>query len=211
MKKNVHEKSEFEERLEAKAAAEIASEQQDAATEAETVEAELEPDVLLKPEDDYAALLAERDQLKDQILRARAEFDNYRKRMARQAEQIRKTAAERLLLALLPVVDNLERALDHAEGAATGLGEGVQMVLRQLSEVLSQQGVDPIPAMGEPFDPNVHEAVMRTHSEQYAEGLVAQEFQRGYRIGDYVLRPSKVVVSAGPPEAAAEETVQESS
>lgn len=208
MKKNVHEKSEFERQLEAQIAADTASEQQAAAAADEPAEAVLDTDVPVQPEDDYAALLAERDQLKDQLLRARAEFDNYRKRMARQTEQIRKTAAEGLLLALLPVVDNLERALDHAGGTAGGLGEGVQMVLRQFSEVLSQQGVAPIPALGEPFDPNVHEAVMRAPSEQYAEDVVAQEFQRGYRIGDYVLRPSKVVVSAGPPEAAAEETVQ---
>jgi len=138
--------------------------------------------------------------LKDQVLRSRAEFDNYRKRVARETERIRKTAAGDLVRDLLPVVDNLERALEHGADASGSLAEGVGMVLKQLHDVLGQNGVEPIPAIGEPFDPNVHEAVTRMPSTKYPADVVAQEFQKGYRLGGYLLRPTKVVVSAGAPD-----------
>ena len=152
---------------------------------------------------DIEALTAERDQLKDQLLRARAEFDNYRKRTARDVERIRKTASESLGRDLLPVVDHLQLALDHADQASQAVAEGVRMVAQQFSEVLARHGVEPIPAIGEVFDPNVHEAVMQRPDDACAPNTVLEEFQRGYRMGDLILRPSKVVVCSGPGDAPA--------
>lgn len=166
------------------------------------------PDPVAALEEAVAALTTERDTLQNQLLRARAEFDNYRKRMMRQTEQIRKTAAEDLLRGLLPVVDNLERALNHAEGPEDGLAQGLRMILQQLCEVLKGQGLTPIPALGEPFDPHVHEAMSHLPSDEYPSGAVLAEYERGYRIGDYILRPAKVVVSSGP-AGAAEESAEE--
>lgn len=153
---------------------------------------------------DAEALLAERDQLKDQLLRALAEFDNYRKRSAREYERIRKTAAEALVRDLLPVVDHLELALKHADEASRAVTDGVEMVARQLADVLGRHGVVPIPALGEVFDPNVHEAMMQRPDDTAAPNTVVEEFQRGYRMGDLVLRPSKVVVCAAPADEAVE-------
>lgn len=149
-------------------------------------------------EAELAALREERDELKEQALRARAEFENYRKRMMRESERIRKTAAEGLMRALLPIVDNLERALSHVEDKSDGLAQGVEMIVKQFADVLSGQGLELIPAKGEPFDPNIHEALTHQPSDEFPADTVMEEFQRGYRVGDFILRPSQVVVSSGP-------------
>jgi len=146
-----------------------------------------------------SALRLERDTVQDQLLRIRADFDNFRRRVARDNEQLRKTAAQNLMRDLLPVVDNLERALSHVEDKTSGLALGVEMVLKQFADVLSAQGLEPIAAKGEPFDPNVHEALTHQPSVEYPADTVMEEFQRGYRLGDFVLRPTQVVVSSGPP------------
>jgi molecular chaperone GrpE len=156
------------------------------------------------PDFDVDALVLERDDLKNQLLRSRAEFDNYRKRVAREAEQARLRAAESLLRDLLPVVDNLELAVQHADEGAGSLAEGIRMVVRQFHDVLRRAGVEPISAVGETFDPSVHEAVMQAPSAEVAPNTVAQEFQKGYRLGEYVLRPARVVVSSGGPEDGSE-------
>lgn len=148
-----------------------------------------------------ARLTAERDVLKDQLLRARAEFDNYRKRVLREGEQARTGAAQGIMRDLLPVADNLERALAHAEDPSSALAEGVGMVLRQFMDVLAVRGLEAIPAMGASFDPNVHEALSYMPSDEHAAGMVMNEFERGYRLGSAVLRPSRVVVSSGTPES----------
>lgn len=144
------------------------------------------------------ALEQERDELRDQLLRARAEFDNYRKRMLREGEQLRKTAAQGLMRGLLPIVDNLERALSHVEDRSDGFTQGVEMIVKQFADVLAGQGLEPIPAVGMPFDPNIHEALTHQPSPDFPADTVMEEFQRGYRLGDFVLRPSQVVVSSGP-------------
>lgn len=150
------------------------------------------------------ALARERDALQDQLLRARAEFDNYRKRMARESEQVRKTAAQGLMRDLLPIMDNLERALNHADDKNGGFAQGVEMILKQFAGVLQAQGLEPIHAVGKPFDPNFHEALTYQPSAQYPAEHVMEEFQRGYQLGDYVLRPSQVIVSSGAPVATPE-------
>ena len=145
-------------------------------------------------------LLKELDEANDLLLRARAEFDNYRKRVARDTERIRKTAAATLIADLLPALDNLELALQHADGTPDGLFEGVKMVQKQFKQTLEQNGLKPIAAMDEKFDPRVHEAVAHVPSSEETKDRVLEEFQRGYTLGDQVLRPSKVVVGAGPPD-----------
>ncbi|NIA14792.1 MAG: nucleotide exchange factor GrpE [Nitrospiraceae bacterium] len=187
-KKKKRKKTALEERLETQAA-----------QETETAE-DAQDEAAAAP--DAEALMAERDDLKDQLLRARAEFDNYRKRMARDAERVRKTAAESLMGDLLAVVDNLERALEHAEDDSGGFVEGVGMVLKQLRDVLGRHGLEPIAAAGEPFDPNVHEAMIPVQSEEHPKDHVVEEFQKGYRLGDYILRPAKVSVNTKAAESA---------
>ena len=196
MKKSHHEKTELEKRLEA----ELAAEETQAAIETETGSGPA-------PKIDVEALQNERDDLADRVLRMRAEFDNYRKRMARDADRNRQQAAEALIRDLLPVVDHLELAMKHREGGPDALAEGVGMVLRQFHEVLVRHGVEPIVAAGEPFDPEVHEAVTQRESDEVPAQAVIEEFQKGYRLGQFVLRPAKVMVSLG--AAASEEMVEE--
>jgi len=190
MKKSHEEKTELEKRLEAEVAAE----------EAQAAEAALDaaPDAPV-PAIDVDALLSEKAALADQLLRMRAEFDNYRKRMARDADRVRQQAAEALIRDLLPVVDHLELAMKHRDGGPDALAEGVGMVLRQFHDVLVRHGVEPIAAAGEPFNPEVHEAVTQRESDEVPALAVIEEFQKGYKLGQLVLRPAKVVVSLGTP------------
>lgn len=204
MAKASKKKTELEKRLEADLAKVEQGKGQDQQTAAEA-DQETRQGEEAPQEVDTAALLSERDALEDQLLRARAEFDNYRKRVARDAKQNRQQAAKALISDLLPVVDHLELALQHADHDSGTLAEGVKLVLKQTLGVLSRHGVEPIAAVGEPFDPNVHEAVMQQESREMPPNTVIQEFQKGYRLGELVLRPTKVVVSAGPREKGMEE------
>ncbi|MFO7974949.1 MAG: nucleotide exchange factor GrpE [Candidatus Hydrogenedentota bacterium] len=208
-KKSTKKKTLLEEQLEAESQQQTQGLQEEPAEEehandkADPEAASADADESVPPEAavaDIEALTVERDELKDQLLRARAEFDNYRKRTARDIERIRKTATERLVRDLLPVIDHLELALKHADQASQAVAEGVQMVAEQFAEVLSRYGVEPIPAVGEVFDPNVHEAMMQRADDNSAPNTVLEEFQRGYRMGDLILRPAKVVVCSGPEE-----------
>jgi molecular chaperone GrpE len=135
----------------------------------------------------------------ERFLRLAAEFDNYKKRTAREFEDIIKRANVRLLRELVDIVDNFERALsvEAEDQTHQAYRQGVELIYNQLSGLLNKEGVTPIEAVGKPFDPHYHEAVMQTESEEYDEGVVAQEIQKGYRIGDKVLRHSRVVVSRG--------------
>lgn len=143
--------------------------------------------------------------LKDQLLRLRAEFDNYRKRSLKEQERIRATASQGLLQELLPVVDNLERAVQSAPEKDTPLAQGVEMVLRMFKDVLAAQGLEPVPGVGAPFDPNCHEALAQQPSDEIPADHVVVEYERGYWMNGYVLRHAKVVVSTGPAEAAADQ------
>lgn len=135
------------------------------------------------------------DHLRD-LQRLAAEFDNYRKRVVREQERLVVHAHERLVKELLPVLDDLGRALEAAEQHEEArLEEGVQLVHRALSDVLRREGLEEIPTDGK-FDPHVHEALLSQPSEA-EEGSVIQVLQKGYRIGGRVLRPARVVVSAG--------------
>ena len=146
----------------------------------------------------------EREELRNQLLRARADFDNYRKRMVREQESTRSQAAKSLLNDLLPVLDHLEMAVAHGDDEGGGLREGVEMTAKQLNEVLAKHGCVPIEAVGAPFDPELHEALMQSPSDDVPAGHVVQEFQRGYQLGDTVLRHARVIVSTGPETAEAQ-------
>ena len=201
MKKSHHEKSELEKRLEAEAAAEEAVEAEAVADDVNADEAPVE-----SPKVDVDALRRERDGFADQLLRMRAEFDNFRKRMLREGERVRQQAAEALIRDLLPVVDHLELAVKHRDGGPDALAQGVDMVLRQFHDVLGRHGVEPIAAAGETFNPEVHDAVTQRESDEVPAQAVIEEFQKGYRLGQLVLRPAKVVVSLG---AASQESAVE--
>jgi molecular chaperone GrpE len=163
--------------------------------------------VTAAPEGELEALIKERDGLADSLLRLRAEFDNYRKRAARELTDARVCAQGDLLTELLPVLDNLERALDAAEHHEEGkVLAGVQMTRDLFVGLLERTGVEEIPGVGTEFDPEVHDACQVQPSEM-DEGLVTVVLERGYRQGEQVLRPARVVVSAGPDgEATAADT-----
>lgn len=156
-------------------------------------------DISSDPAAVIAALTTERDQLRDQQLRLRADFDNFRKRMLREAELLRMTAARETIRSLLPVRDNLERALTHDPADGAAFARGIQLILRQFDEALAAQGLELIEAEGQDFDPNVHEALTYAPSETVPAGQIAAVYERGYRLGGVLLRPAKVVVSSGPP------------
>lgn len=140
----------------------------------------------------------------DRLLRMTADFDNYKKRSQRDKEEQKKFANESLIKDLLPVVDNLERALIAAEeqqsAVASGNGnmvEGVEMTLKEILKILKSYNVTPVEAQAKPFDPTYHEAVMQEESDQYPENTVINELQKGYMLHDRLIRPAMVVVSKG--------------
>jgi molecular chaperone GrpE len=151
------------------------------------------------PEWDEATLLSveleatrrDRDQYLDALRRLKAEFENSRKRQERERIRVLSMASERLVQELLPVLDNLDRALE----AGGDIREGVQATRDQLAEVLGDEGLLPVASDGQAFDPNVHEAVMGQVSEEHEEGTIIQTFQRGYLLNGKPIRTAKVVVA----------------
>ena len=166
------------------------------------------------PEEQIAQLEADKAQLArekqdnwDRLLRTTADLDNLRKRTRRELDDTRIEARTKVLREMLPVVDNLERAVEHAESGPDGSGaasviEGVKLVLRQFAQALERCDVAPVDAVGKPFDPNLHEAISQIESAEHAPGSVVQALQRGYTIGNRLLRPALVVVAKAPPEPA---------
>lgn len=134
----------------------------------------------------------------DKYLRAVADLENFRKRGKRDLDDARAEARTRVLKEMLPVVDNLERAVEHAEkqgDAAAAIIDGVRLVLRQFLSAFEKVDVTPVDAAGQPFDPNVHEAISQLETDDAPPGTVVQVLQRGYRLGDRLLRPALVVVA----------------
>jgi molecular chaperone GrpE len=147
-------------------------------------------------EERLAEVERERDERLDDLKRVAAEFDNYRKRVARDQQSLAARAHERLVKELLPVLDDLERALEAAaEHEEAKLEDGVRLVHRELGEALAKEGLEEIETNGH-FDPHVHEALLSQPSDQ-DEGAILEVLQKGYRLGDRVLRPARVVVSQG--------------
>jgi molecular chaperone GrpE len=160
-----------------------------------TVEDTEEPDTA---EEEVAALTQEleatrreRDEYLDTLRRLKAEFENSRKRQERESARILETASERLVVELLPILDNLDRALE-AEG---DIHEGVRAIRDQLVAALGKEGLLPVASDGQIFDPNVHEAVLSQPTEEHEEGTILQTFQRGYLLNGKSIRPAKVVVA----------------
>lgn len=141
--------------------------------------------------EELEAVRRERDEYLDTLKRLKAEFENSRKRQERERERIVELASERLVRELLPVLDNLERALE-SEG---DIREGVRATRDQLLGVLEEEGLIPVASDGQRFDPSVHEAVMSQPSEEHEEGVIVQTFQRGYLLNGKPIRPAKVVVA----------------
>ncbi len=139
----------------------------------------------------------ELSELKDKYLRVLADAENARKRIRQQSDESVRLQRENLLRDLLPIVDNLERAVEAARGGGNGqpIVEGVEMVLRSLLDFLRANGVTPVTAVGQTFDPQLHEAVDQVHSAQHPPNVVVSEFHRGYVIGDRTLRPARVAVT----------------
>jgi molecular chaperone GrpE len=153
-----------------------------------------------RPAEEAAEQVAQAEEdLLDDLRRLQAEFDNYRKRVLREQTAMASRAAARLVERLLPVLDNLERAVSHGEG-----GPGVELVHKELRQVLGQEGLAEIEAEGAPFDPRIHEAFQVVDDPDAAEATVREVYRRGYTLRDQVLRPAMVVV-ARPPESSGSE------
>jgi molecular chaperone GrpE len=169
--------------------------------------APVEAELVITPEERIAALEAEKADLKDKWLRALAELENYKKRTRREIDDHVFRAQQSLLSAFLPTVDNLNRALEQARGHEQ-MSKGIEMVLSGFMGALGRFGVEAVPSVGHPFDPAIHEALQQIDTPEFAPGVVAREWEKGFRQGDRLLRPARVVV-AGPgstgaaPEAAA--------
>jgi molecular chaperone GrpE len=162
----------------------------DAATTATSTEPAEQPDA--------AELQKQRDDYYDRLLRKTAEFDNYRKRTDRERLQLSEAAAADLIEELLPLVDDMERALRVETGPeADPIRRGVELIHKQLLETLRKRGVKPIESLGADFDPHFHQAVAHEPAEGHREGEVTEEFRRGYMLGDRLLRPAMVKVAKG--------------
>jgi molecular chaperone GrpE len=165
------------------------------------------------PPDPLEVAKAEAQKFRDQLLRTAADFDNYRKRARREAEDAQRRGKEGVLKELLPVFDNLERAATSAETAADAksVAEGIRMVLRQFSSTLDRIGIQRVAAVGQPFDPGLHEAIQHIDSNEHEAGRVAAEVQAGYQMGEHLVRAALVVVSKGPGPAKADAPAKDQS
>nr|WP_031513241.1 nucleotide exchange factor GrpE [Desulfofalx alkaliphila] len=138
---------------------------------------------------------AEAEENYNRLLRTQADFDNYRRRTKEEREQLIKYASESLIIELLPVLDNFDRALGAADTPGDDFAAGVKMIHRQLMEVLNKEGLEEIAAEGKEFDPMVHEAMMQVESDEHSENTVVEELRKGYTLKGKVIRPSLVKVA----------------
>lgn len=129
------------------------------------------------------------------LQRVQADFDNFRRRTAQERQETAKYCSQRLATGLLPVLDNFERALKAEGEDLQGFRNGIELIYRQLRDVLEKEGVKSMEAVGSQFDPNLHEAVMQEQSDQYDDNVVMEEFQKGYLLADRVIRPAMVKVA----------------
>lgn len=170
-------------------------------------------------EDDVDEIREERDKMKDKMMRAAADLENFRKRAEREKEELRKYGAKDVILELLPAIDNLERALEHGKEDADdeeespdrgkSIVDGVDMTLRQLHTALEKHGIEVFDAEGERFDPELHEAMQQVETDEQPPGTVVEQFQRGYTIKDRLLRPALVAVAKAPSSAETDDASEE--
>ncbi|BBI34756.1 nucleotide exchange factor GrpE [Cohnella abietis] len=144
-----------------------------------------------------AELQRQVDDNHSRYLRAQADFDNFRRRTVKEKEELTQYASLKVIGQLLPVLDNFQRALSAGTEVAEGesFAKGVDMIYRQLSQVLEAEGLKPMESIGQPFDPEHHQAIMQVESEEYEEGIVVEVIQQGYWLKDKVIRPAMVKVS----------------
>jgi molecular chaperone GrpE len=146
-------------------------------------------------------LKTENTSLKDQLLRKQAEFENYRRRTEKERGDIFKRGQKEVLIEMLSVLDNFERAmLSVAQGSAEedALRQGFELIYKQFKDILGKLGVEPVESVGETFDPHVHEAVTIEQTSEHEANTIISEFQKGYKLGDHLLRPAQVKVAASP-------------
>ena len=158
--------------------------------------AELDPVKIL--EKDLLDAKNELTEQKDKFVRLQAETDNFRKRLSREKEEFSQYANERLFKELLPIFDNFERALGDPSNDIKSLKEGLEMILKQFSSFLDKERVEPIEAIGEKFDPMIHEVLTSEESSEHEENTIISQFVKGYMINNRVIRPSQVVISKKP-------------
>ncbi|MFC4103998.1 nucleotide exchange factor GrpE [Paenibacillus xanthanilyticus] len=144
-----------------------------------------------------AELMKQAEENQQRYLRAQADFDNFRRRTQKEKEDLARYASEQLIKQLLPVVDNFGRALEASKngGDAESFAKGVDMIFRQLEQTLESEGLKPMETVGQPFNPDFHQAIMQVESDEHEEGIVVEEVQKGYVLKDRVLRPAMVKVS----------------
>lgn len=151
-------------------------------------------------EEDFEALLADAQRERDEYLelaqRTKADFENYRKRMSAEVQAAQARGKAEVAREVIDAVDNLERALEAADGDGEGLSAGVEMVLGSLRETLTRNGIESVDPQGEKFDPTRHEALSTQPVEGTESGVVVEVLQKGYTLGDQLIRPARVVVSA---------------
>jgi len=168
----------------------------DAINEQESAGTATEPREPESPESPLETLRREKDALQDRLLRTAAEFDNYRKRVERDRREQAEALTAGALSDLLPIIDDLERALKAPSGGdVDAFRKGVELIHRQMTELLRKRGVKTIDAVGTDFDPRYHQAVVQESSPDHREGEVMEEFARGYMLGDRLLRPAMVKVA----------------
>ena len=165
---------------------------ENAGTEAEQAEAASEPS------NELEQLRQQAEENYQRLLRAQADFDNFRRRTRQEKEEFAKYASLKLVEQLLPVVDNFDRALAVGRDSKDydALLKGVDMIFRQLDQVLANEGLKAMDAVGQPFNPEFHQAIMQVESDEHEEGIVVEEVQKGYMLKDKVLRPAMVKVSS---------------
>jgi len=178
---------------------------EDESPEEETVE--LDPIKIL--EKDLQKTKDELAEEKDKFVRLQAETDNFRKRLSREKEEFSQYANERLFKELIPIFDNFERALEDTSNDTKSLKEGLEMILKQFSSFLEKEKVEQIKAIGEKFDPTVHEVLTSEESSEHEENTIISQFVKGYMINNRVLRPSQVVISKKPPLESEEVLIKE--
>lgn len=164
----------------------------------ETGEKPESDEITLNPEDCQRRLAEEHaraEEYYDRMLRLQADFENYRRRTQKEKEELWKYASEQLIVSLLPVLDNLERALAARDDDPARVAEGVDMIYRQLQDVLTREGLSCIPAVGEEFDPSCHEAMLQQKTDRHPDNTVLEELQKGYLLKDKVIRPAMVKVA----------------
>lgn len=156
---------------------------------------------LSEAQNQIEALTREKSAIYDQLLRRQAEFENFRKRLDRERGEIYQRTRAEVLLELLPVLDNFERALMSLETSgddAEALHQGVALIHKQLKDAVTKMGLQPVESIGKSFDPNVHEAITVEPTDEHEENTIIEEFQRGYKLGDRLLRPARVKVAGAP-------------